>query len=66
MPTLDHILNPRHVAVIGASDNPTRIGGRPLNYFLNYGYEGAVYPVNPNRDVVQGTQAYPTLADVPG
>ena len=40
MTTLDHILSPRHVAVIGASDNPTRIGGRPLNYFLNYGFEG--------------------------
>ena len=66
MTTLDHILNPRHAAVVGASDNPTRIGGRPLNYFLNFGYEGAVYPVNPNRDVVQGVPAYPTLADVPG
>ncbi|MEM7684095.1 MAG: acetate--CoA ligase family protein [Pseudomonadota bacterium] len=66
MTTLDHILTPRHVAVVGASDNPARIGGRPLNYFLHYGFEGEVYPVNPNRDIVQGVKAYPTLSDIPG
>lgn len=64
--SLDHLTAPRHVAVVGASDNPARIGGRPLNYFLHYGFEGAVYPVNPNRETVQGAKAYPTLADVPG
>ncbi|MEM7422481.1 MAG: acetate--CoA ligase family protein [Pseudomonadota bacterium] len=66
MTTLDHLLTPRHVAVVGASDNPTRIGGRPLNYFLNHGFEGGIFPVNPNRDTVQGARAYPTLSDVPG
>ncbi|MEM7745673.1 MAG: acetate--CoA ligase family protein [Pseudomonadota bacterium] len=66
MTTLDDLVMPRSVAVVGASDNPARIGGRPLNYFLNYGFDGAVYPVNPNRDIVQGAKAYPTLTDVPG
>ena len=66
MTTLDDLITPRHVAVVGASDNPTRIGGRPLHFFLTMGYEGAVYPVNPNRDTVQGTKAFPTLSDVPG
>ena len=66
MTTLDDLITPGSVAVVGASDNPERIGGRPLNYFLNYGFDGAVYPVNPNRDVVQGAKAYPTLSDVPG
>lgn len=66
MTTLDDLLAPGSVAVVGASDNPARIGGRPLNYFLHYGYDGAVYPVNPNRDTVQGARAYATLSDVPG
>ncbi|MEM6663311.1 MAG: CoA-binding protein, partial [Pseudomonadota bacterium] len=66
MTTLDHLLTPRSVAVIGASDDPTRIGGRPLNYFLNHGFQGEIYPVNPKREVVQGTRAYPTLTDIPG
>ncbi|MEM1297657.1 MAG: acetate--CoA ligase family protein [Pseudomonadota bacterium] len=66
MTTLDDLIAPASIAVVGASDNPARIGGRPLNYFLNYGFDGPVYPVNSNRDFVQGAQAYPTLSDVPG
>ena len=65
MTTLDDLLNPRSVAVVGASDDPSRIGGRPLAYFLNKGFEGTVYPVNPNRDKVQGVDAYPSLSETP-
>ena len=65
MTTLDDLITPRHVAVVGASDDPSRIGGRPLHFFLTKGYEGSVYPVNPNREVVQGADAYPSLSDVP-
>lgn len=64
--TYDDMLRPRSVAVVGASDDPTRIGGRPLAYLLNRGYGGAVHAVNPNRDVVQGIPSYPSLTDVPG
>lgn len=64
--TLDDLLDPRHVAVVGASDNPRRIGGRPLAYFIERGFEGAVYPVNPNRDRVQGVDAFHSLSEVPG
>ena len=66
MTTLDDLLAPRSVAVVGASDDPSRIGGRPLAYFLNKGFEGSVFPVNPNRDKVQGVDAYPSLSDTPG
>ena len=66
MTTIDDLLAPRTVAIVGASDNPTRIGGRPLSHFKNLGYEGDVYPVNANRDVVQGLRAYPTLSDISG
>src|SRR3546814_9602657 len=66
MTTRDYLLSPRHVAVVGASDNPRRIGGRPLAYCKEQGFEGAVYPVNPNREKVQGIDAFPSLSDVPG
>ena len=62
---LEHLLNPRSVAVIGASDDPLRIGGRPISYMLKQGFAGRIYPVNPNRDVVQGLKAYASVADLP-
>ncbi len=64
MTTLDDLLTPRSVALVGASDNPARIGGRPLSFFKNLGYEGKIFPVNPNRDKVQGINAYPSLLDI--
>ena len=66
MSVLQYLTAPRSVAVVGASDDPSRIGGRPLNYFLTKGFEGDVYPVNPNRETVQGVPAYPSVADLPG
>ena len=64
MTTLDDLLTPRSVALVGASDNPARIGGRPLAFFKNLGYEGKIFPVNPNRDKVQGIDAFPSLAEI--
>ncbi len=63
---LSKLLDPKSVAVIGASDSPTRIGGRPLHYLLNGSFAGPVYPVNANRDTVQGAEAYKSILDVPG
>lgn len=62
---LEALLAPRSVAVIGASHDPTHIGGRPVAYTLRASFDGPIWPVNPNRDTVQGLQAYPSIADVP-
>ena len=59
------LLNPQSVAVIGASDDPSRIGGRPISYMLGQGYPGKIFPVNPNRTTVQGLTAYPSVAALP-
>ena len=63
--SLDALFAPSSVAVIGASDDPARIGGRPLRYLQRGGFAGAVYPINPNRDSVQGIKAWPDVASIP-
>jgi len=62
---LDAALNPKSVAVVGASDNPHKVGGRPILFMRNYGFKGQVYPINPARATVQGYKAYPDLASLP-
>ena len=62
---LDHLFRPTSVAILGASDDPTRISGRPVRYLIEGGFKGPIYPVNPNRQTVQGLKAYQSLADVP-
>ena len=63
--SLDALLRPASVAVIGASNDPTRIGGRPIRYLRAAGYAGRVYPVNPRHKDVQGLVAFPHISDVP-
>jgi len=64
MTTLRDLLNPKAVAVVGASSNPARIGGRPISYMLQAGFDGTILPVNPNRETVQGLPTVPTVADI--
>jgi acyl-CoA synthetase (NDP forming) len=62
---LDHLLRPRSVAMIGASNNPNALGGRPIGFLASYDFAGTVYPVNATRDEVQGRKAYRSILDVP-
>jgi acyl-CoA synthetase (NDP forming) len=62
---LHALFRPRAIAVVGASDDPIKIGGRPLAFLLRHGYAGQVFPVNPGRPTVQGLPAYPSLAALP-
>ncbi|WP_156679287.1 acetate--CoA ligase family protein [Sphingomonas profundi] len=62
---LDAFLRPTSIAVIGASDDPSRIGGRTISNLKRGGFAGAIYPVNPGRDTVQGLPAYRSILDVP-
>lgn len=62
---LDAFFKADGVAVIGASEDITKIGGRPVQLLRKYGYAGAIYPVNPKGGTVQGLQAYASVLDTP-
>ena len=64
-PALAKLLNPSSIAVIGASDDPLRIGGRSISYMLSQGYPGRILPVNPKRDKVQGLPCFASIDLLP-
>lgn len=63
--SLARLLDPASIAIVGASDNPDKIGGRPIHYMRRHGYAGTLYPINPQRAEVQGERAWPSLAALP-
>jgi len=56
---------PRSIAVIGASNDQSSIGGKLFHNILAEGFSGPLYPVNPTSRVVRSVKAYPTIGDVP-
>ena len=58
-------LDPASIAIVGASDNPHKVGGRPILYMKRYGYRGVIYPINPARAEVQGLKAWADVASLP-
>ena len=62
---LSALLDPASIAVIGASDDPHKVGGRPIEYLRRYGFAGRVYPVNPRRETAQGLPCFASIGDVP-
>ena len=55
---------PRSVAVIGASDDKTKMGYAAFHNLLQF--PGEVYPVNNKRSEIQGVKCYPSVGDIPG
>lgn len=66
MHSLHSLFFPDSVAVIGASSDPERIGGRVLRFMMEGGYTGKIYPINKGENTVQGLQAFKTILEVPG
>lgn len=60
------VLEPRSVAVIGASRDRRSIGGEVLHNLLTSDFQGLVYAVNPNADIVQCLPSYRSVLDIPG
>ncbi len=63
--SIDRLIRPQSVAIIGASADPTKTAGRPLRYLKRHGFAGAIYPVNPRYDDLDGTRCYPDIASLP-
>jgi len=63
---LDNFFNPKTIAVIGASRTPGKVGHDILKNLTQYGYQGVLYPINPEAPEILGLKAYPTIMDVPG
>jgi acetyl coenzyme A synthetase (ADP forming)-like protein len=62
-PVPPEYFRPKSVAVIGASDDTSKMGYAVMHNLLHF--PGKVYPINNKRDTIQGLQAYPTILDVP-
>ena len=66
MRDLRAIFEPKSVAIIGAAREPGKIGHVIVKNFVDGGFAGHVYPVNPNADVVHGLKCYPSVLKIPG
>lgn len=59
------LMAPATIALIGISDHSTKMTGSPMRFLRKHGYSGAIYPVNPRHETVQGERSYPDIASVP-
>ncbi len=64
--SLDAIMKPRSIALIGASTREHTIGSDIEKRLLEYGFKGALYPVNPKAGIIGGLKAYPSVLDIEG
>ncbi len=59
------ILAPKSVAVIGASEDLTKFGGRIYKNLVHHGFKGQIYPINPKRESLLGIKCYPAIGATP-
>jgi acyl-CoA synthetase (NDP forming)/RimJ/RimL family protein N-acetyltransferase len=64
--SIGRLLNPRSIAVVGASTDPAKLGHLVLANLVRAGFAGPIFPVNPRARSVAGILAYPSIAELPG
>jgi len=62
---ISRLLQPRSVAVIGASADAGKTAGRPVAYLRKHGFTGDIYPINPRAEHIDGLRCYPDVASLP-
>lgn len=62
---LSQLLNPKSIAIIGASPDANKLNGRPLHFLRRDGYAGQLFPVNPKYDDIDGMRCYADVASLP-
>lgn len=63
--TLEQILHPRSVAVLGASDNVAKFGGRITSFLVKHGFGGELFPINRHQPEILGRKTYPSVRELP-
>jgi len=63
--SLNALLKPRSVAVIGASRREGSIGNKIFTNLLDASFKGPVFPVNPQADTIASVKAYPSITAIP-
>ena len=59
------LMEPRSIAVIGASTDPKKTAGRPIAYLQKHHFKGKIYPVNPRVEEIAGLKCYPDIGSLP-
>jgi len=62
---ISRVISPRSIALIGATEDYAKFGGRIFHHLMDHGYAGRIFPINPKRDTVLGVKAYPSVTDLP-
>ena len=62
---LKSFFSPKSVALVGATDNARKFGGRCFKQLINFGYKGPIYPINPKYTELGGYRCYPSIGDCP-
>lgn len=62
---LHPLIAPNSIAIVGASENPGRVGGMPFYLCLQHGFKGGLYPINPKYEEIKGVKCYPDIESVP-
>ncbi|WP_334191938.1 acetate--CoA ligase family protein [Pararhodobacter sp.] len=62
---VSRIIEPQSIALIGATEDYAKFGGRILHHLVDHGYAGRIFPINPKRAEVLGHPCFKSIADVP-
>ena len=63
--SIDALLKPKTVAILGASSNQNKLGFLQVQALLDGGFQGDIYPINPNTEEIAGLKCYESLSKVP-
>ena len=62
---IQKLMEPRSIAVIGASTDPKKTAGRPIAYLQKHHFKGKIYPVNPRVEEIAGLKCFPDINSLP-
>src|SRR6478609_1185378 len=64
--SMNRIMKPKAIAVIGASNEAGKIGNSVMKNLINGGYKGTIYPIHPKEAEIMGLKAFKSVKDIPG